>query len=160
MLLKDVLEANSVKRNTYNSLVRRPPGLPFMKRGLVEGKRGDRYTFTHVIALGTMLAFQKMGIEAGDAAEAVDAVYDMLIDWAGMFVFTPNDIKVEDHWLTISKFADGGLGWASGKEGADTFSAEPAIVKLSVNVAVLANELWPRTLEIIRRDRELPAEAV
>lgn len=143
MLLKNVLEINEVNRNTYNSLERRT-GLPFMKRGLVEGKRGDRYTFTHAIALATMLRFQQVGVEAKDAATVVDACYEPLIDWVATLLIDRNRIDADHCWITISHFRDGTIGWATGPEGADTFSADPPFSKLSLNVAILVDELYPR----------------
>lgn len=165
MLLKEILEANEIKRNTYNSLVHRTArngayGMPFMKRGLVPGKRGDRYTMTHAVALAAMLEFLKLGIDATEAATVVDAVYDALIDWVAPLAmkeavpniaFGDQEIPPDKTWVTISRFKDQGLGWATGDEGADTFSADPPLAKLSINVAGLVKQLHPRVDAIMKR---------
>ena len=154
MLLKTVLEANEINRNTYNSLERRA-GLQFMKEGLVaNAKRGDRYTITHAVALGAMLSFQRLGIDAREASGVIDAVYEWLIDVVpplAMDEAIPSiaparpDIDPDRTWITISRFErDGGLGWATGREGADTFSPDPPLVKMSVNVGGLVRKLNPR----------------
>lgn len=145
MLLKTVLDVNEINRNTYNTLERRTPGgLPFMKRGLAEGKRDDRYSITHVVALATMLELHAMGLEAKDAAEGVDAVYDVLIDWVATLHIMPETVDPTQYWVTVSKFADNSLGWATGREGANTFSIDPPIRKVSVNVAAVFNQLLSR----------------
>lgn len=152
MLLKTVLHVNEINRNTYNTLERRTPGgFPFMKRGLAEGKRDDRYNVTHAVALAAMLNLHAMGVEAKDAAEVIDAVYDVLIDWVPALQFNEalpahatDEVDPDKTWITVSRFEDGGLGWATGKEDANTFSADPPLDQRRVNVAAIVKKLWPR----------------
>jgi hypothetical protein len=143
MLLKEILELNGLNRNSFNTLDRRV-GLAFLKRGLVEGSARDRFTLTHAVALAAVLRLQQAGLDAKRAAAAVDENYRVLIDWVAYLTLHPEQRAGDGWWLTVINFADGGWGWATGNENADTFGGGVAISKVSINIGAVVEELWSR----------------
>ncbi len=155
MNLQITLKLAGLNRNTYNTIERRA-GLAFMKKGLLPTTGYDRYTLVHAAALCCMLEFQAAGLELARAVEATDEFFGV-IDGIVFGQLAEGKCDPAGAWLTVINYADGGWGWASGAENADTFGGGSVTSKVSVNVVGVWERMTARLGENDVIDEEMAA---
>lgn len=143
MNLQQVLDANELNRNSYNTLERRT-GLAFMKRELHESRGRDKYLPAHAVALGCVLDLQSAGVPAAKAAAVVD----------GCFHWIWNTVAAIAHgeapgWslVHVVDFEDGTWGFSFGAPDASTLRNEQPHefrTRTSVNVITVLKRLHAR----------------
>ncbi|WCT73799.1 hypothetical protein PQ455_00775 [Sphingomonas naphthae] len=140
MKLGSLLHLVGLNRNSYNTLNRRN-SFRFMDRDLLDERSYDRYSMTHAVAVGCVVEFMAAGLSGQRAGAAVDNLF-RVIDAA---THTLAQGSAGDHWwLTITNFADGSWGWASGNENADTFGRGLVSNKVSINVVAVWEDMAKR----------------
>jgi len=120
MNLQEVLDANDMNRNSYNTLERRT-GLAFMKRDVDPARGRDKYFVAHAVALGCMIDLQEAGVPAGRAASAIDSVFHQITRTVELIAKGQSPGWSMIH---IVDFGDDNWGFAFGDPTAKTLQME------------------------------------
>lgn len=143
MNLQNVLDLNELNRNSYNTY-RRRAGLYFMDKSLAPGR--DRYDYRHAVSLGCFLELVRDGIDPRQASGALTSCFDFI---DAMLYSINRRISPGPCFITVTRYADGVTGFATGAENAaDLYVEGLQLTRVSVNVIAVFKVLHSRESEI------------
>ena len=146
MNLQDVLDANGINRDSYNTVERRT-GLPFMKRKTDAARVRDKYFPAHAAALACLFALKDAGVPLTKAAAAVDGVFEGI--WRTVGLIGEGQAP---GWsmIHVVDFEDGSWGFAYGAPDATTLRHEAVGAyrsRVSVNAISVLKRIHTRVNE-------------